>query len=98
MNTRIFASIILAATVAASAAQAANDSWIDDNYIGTATTAAVDDYGLGSYFVASKREPGCTQYDLNPLSVIYSEQRDVVSDYLAPQAAQVVCLRNTVHG
>ena len=98
MKTRIFASIIIAAALASSAAQAASELSIEETYSGALPSITRDDYGLGSYYVESRPEPSCTQYDLDPLSVIYPEQPDSVSDYLVPQSAHVVCLRNAARG
>ena len=98
MKTRIFTSIIFTAVLASSAAQAATELSIEETYSGALPIVTRNDYGLGSYYVESKPQPSCTQYDLDPLSVIYPEQRDVVSDYLVPQSAHVVCLRNVSRG
>ena len=98
MKTRIFASIIIAAALASSAAQAGTDITIEERYSGALPSVTRDDYGLGSYYVESKPQPACTQYDLNPLRVVYPEQRDSVSFYLVPGAAHIVCLRSAAHG
>ena len=98
MKTRIFAGIIVAAVLASSAAQAGTEISIEERYSGTLPSVTRDDYGLGSYYVESKPQAACTQYDLSPLSVIYPEQDDSVSFYLVPQSSHVVCLRNTVRG
>lgn len=92
------ASISSAATVASSAAQAGTELSIEERYSGVLPSIIRDDYGLGSYYVETKPQVACTQYDLDPLSVIYPEQRDSLSDYLGPQSAHVVCLRNTSRG
>jgi hypothetical protein len=94
----IFASIIITAALASSAAQAGTDISIEERYSATFPSVTRDDYGLGSYYVESKPQPSCTQYDLDPLSIVYPEKHDSVSDYLVPQAAHVVCLRNATHG
>jgi hypothetical protein len=98
MKTRIFASIIFTAVLASSAAQAGTELSIEETYSGVLPSVSRDDYGLGSYYVESKPQPACTQYDLDPLSIVYPEQRDSVSDYLVPQSAHVVCLRNVSRG
>ncbi|CAG0939294.1 hypothetical protein GALLN_00541 [Gallionellaceae bacterium] len=98
MKTRIIASIIFTAALASSAAQAAVGLSIEETYSGALPSIIRDDYGLGSYYVESKPQPACSRYDLDPLSVIYREQRDSVSDYLVPQSAYVVCLRDASRG
>ena len=98
MKTRIFASIIFTAVLASSAAQAGTELSIEETYSGVLPSVSRDDYGLGSYYVESKPQPACTQYDLDPLSIVYPEQRDSVSDYLVPQSAHVVCLRDSSRG
>ena len=98
MKTRIFASIIFTAVLASSAAQAGTELSIEETYSGVLSSVSRDDYGLGSYYVESKPQPSCTQYDLDPLSIVYPEQRDSVSDYLVPQSAHVVCLRDPSRG
>ena len=98
MKTRIFASIIIAATLASSAAQAGTELSIEETYSGVLPSITRNDYGLGSYYVESKPQPSCRQYDLDPLRIIYPEQRDSVSEYLVPQSAHVVCLRETTRG
>lgn len=97
MKTRIFASII-AAALASSAAQAETALSIEQTYSGTVHSIVRNDYGLGSYYVETSIQPACRQVDLDPLSVVYPEQRDSVSDYLIPQAAHVVCLRESSRG
>lgn len=98
MKTRIFASIIIAATLASTAAQAGTELSIEETYSGALPSITRDDYGLGSYYVESRPQPACTQYDLDPLSIIYPEQRDSVNDYLVPQSAHIVCLRENTRG
>jgi len=98
MKTRIFASIIFTAVLASSAAQAGTELSIEETYSGALPIVTRDDYGLGSYYVESKPQHACTQYNLDPLSIIYPEQRDSTSDYLVPQSAHVVCLRGASHG
>jgi len=98
MKARIFASIIFTAVLASSAAQAGTELSIEETYSGVLPNVTRDDYGLGSYYVESKPQPVCRQYDLNPLSIIYPEQNDSVSDYLVPQAAHVVCLLGASRG
>lgn len=98
MKTRIFASIIIAAALASSAAQAATELSIEETYSGALPSINRIDYGLGSYYVETSVQPACRQYDLDPLRVVYPEQRDSMSDYLAPQAAHVVCLRESSRG
>jgi len=98
MKARIFASIIFTAVLASSAAQAGTELSIEETYSGALPSITRDDYGLGSYYVESKPQFACTQYDLDPLSVVYPEQRNSVSDYLFPQADHVVCLRGAARG
>jgi hypothetical protein len=97
MKAHIIASII-AAALASSAAQAGTELSIEETYSGALPSITRDDYGLGSYYVESRPQPACTQYDLDPLSIIYPEQRDSVSDYLVPQSAHIVCLRENTRG
>lgn len=98
MKTRIFASIIIAAALASSAAQAGAELSIEETYSGALPNITHNDFGLGSYYVETSVQPTCRQYDLDPLSVVYPEQRDSVSDYLVPQSAHVVCLREASRG
>lgn len=98
MKTRIFASIVIAAALVSSAAQAGTEVSIEETYSGTLPNVTRNDYGLGSYYVETNIQPACRQYDLDPLSVVYPEQRDSVSDYLVPRSAHVVCLRETSRG
>lgn len=98
MKTRIFASIALTAVLASSAAQAQAGLSIEETYSGALPSINRVDYGLGSYYVETAVQPACRQYDLDPLRVVYPEQRDSVSDYLVPQAAHVVCLRESSRG
>ena len=71
MKTRIFASIIFTTALASSAAQAGTELSIEETYSGVLPSITRDDYGLGSYYVETKPQLACTQYDLNPLSIIY---------------------------
>lgn len=98
MKTRIIASIILAATVASSAAQAATGLSIEETYFGGFTNMISDDYGLGSYYTKTISEPTCSKYDLDPLSAYFPANTDAVSDYLAPEPAKVACVRDATRG
>lgn len=98
MKTRFFASIIFTTILASSAAQADTALSIEETYSGALPSINRVDYGLGSYYVETSVQPACRQYNLDPLRVVYPEQRDSVSDYLAPQAAHVVCLRDSSRG
>lgn len=98
MKTSIFASIALTAVLTSSAALAETALSIEETYSGTVPSIKRVDYGLGSYYVETAVQPVCRQYDLDPLRVVYPEQRDSVSDYLVPQAAHVACLRESSRG
>lgn len=98
MGTRIFSNSIIAAALMSSAAQASAEYSIEETYSSALPNIVRDDLGLGSYYVESKPHPSCTKYDLDLLSVVYPEQPDAVSDYLAQQREHVVCLRDTPRG
>jgi len=98
MKARIFASIILTAALASSAAQAGTELSIEETYSGVLPSITRNDYGLGSYYVETSVQPSCRQYDLDPLREYFPVKTDVVSDYLAPQPAHVVCLRDASRG
>ena len=101
-KTQLFESTNIREASESSAAKASTELSIEERYSGTLPSVTRDDYGLGSYYVESKPQPACTQYDLNPLSIIYPEQRDSVSFYLVPDlvpgASHIVCLRSAAHG
>ena len=98
MKTRIFASIILTAALASSAAQAGTEFSIEETYSGAMPSITHDDYGLGSYNTGKSLQSGCRQFDLDPLRDFFPVKNDVVSDYLAPQPAHVACLREASRG
>lgn len=98
MKAPIFASIILTAALASSAALAGTELSIEETYSGAMPSITRDDYGLGSYYVEKSLQPGCRQFDLDPLRDYFPVKNDVVSDYLAPQPAHVVCLREASRG
>lgn len=92
MKARIIASIITVALVS-SAAQAGTALSNEETYSSTLPSITRNDFGLGSYYVETSVQPACRQYDLDPLRDYFPEKADAVSDYLAPQPAHVVCLR-----
>ena len=98
MKTRIFASIILTAALASSAAQAGTELSIEETYSGAMPSITRDDFGLGSYYVETSVQPACRQHDLDPLRDYFPVKNDVVSDYLVQQPAHVACLRDASRG
>ena len=97
MKARIFAGIITVA-LASSAAQAGTTLSAEEMYSTTLPSITRDDFGLGSYYVEKSLQPGCRQFDLDPLREYFPIKDDVVNNYLAPQPTHVVCLREASRG
>ncbi|CAG1015108.1 hypothetical protein ANRL4_05398 [Anaerolineae bacterium] len=97
MKARIFAGIITVA-LASSAAQAGTTLSTEEMYSTTLPSITRDDYGLGSYYVAKSLQPGCRQFDLDPLREYFPIKDDVVNSYLTPQPRHVACLREASRG
>lgn len=97
MKARIFAGIITVA-LASSAAQAGTTLSTEEMYSTTLPSITRDDYGLGSYYVEKSLQPGCRQFNLDPLREYFPIKDDVVNNYLAPQPTHVVCLREASRG
>ena len=98
MKTRIFASIIITGVLVSSAAQAGSTFSLDEIYSGFSPALATDVssyYSVPPQLQAAAHKPTCNwrvaKNDLNPLKVVYPEENDIESNYLASPNLQLVC-------